>query len=238
MTFYARDSTPGDGVVDTFGVPFPYIDKAHVHVSLDGVMVDDGLLVWLDSATIKLPSPPGAGVIVTRYRATPPVPPFSVFTLGDLDPEDLNVATLQCLYCVAEALDAYEASLKLDLEDRFDARGRRLINLGDGVDPQDAVTVSQLIMAVENGGLGPSGTVSHQRTVRALADPGNPSGVSRLGDVITAADPDGGNAGAADWIACAPTAPGGPKAIFIRDTCGWNDTQMANFLTLARSLTL
>lgn len=100
--------TVASGSTDTFSVPFAYIDKSHVEVYVNGVLLASSLYTWPNASSIKITSGnPSAGTIITRKRATP-VAPLTVFVSGPLDVVDLNAANLQALYVSEEAADGAE----------------------------------------------------------------------------------------------------------------------------------
>lgn len=99
---YAESTASGSTAI--FTVPFEYINKAYVHVSVNGVLVDDALLTWNSSTEIVLPTTPAAGATVRRYRTTPKTP-LVTFQSGDLSTDDLNLFAKQCSHLVQEATD-------------------------------------------------------------------------------------------------------------------------------------
>lgn len=99
---YAESTASGSTAI--FTVPFEYISKAYVHVSVNGVLVDDALLTWNSSTEIVLPTTPAAGATVRRYRTTPKTP-LVTFQSGDLSTADLNLFAKQCSHLVQEATD-------------------------------------------------------------------------------------------------------------------------------------
>ncbi|MGV1835236.1 phage tail fiber protein [Rhizobium rhizogenes] len=98
------------GGVDTISVPFPYLDQSHVQVYLDGIRQMGGYS-WLSAGQVQLDTAPGAGVVGEVRRVTP-TGPIVTFTSGDLDKDDLNVASLQPLYIAEEGRD-YTSDLYL-----------------------------------------------------------------------------------------------------------------------------
>lgn len=215
---------------------FNFLDRSHVHVALNGVQVDDGTITWITNGQLQLASTPTAGTQVKVFRSTPPEPPEVHFVLGDLDPNDLNVQTLQALYVAQEAIDNVDFSLRQNFNGTlYDAGGRPIKNAGDAVDGSDLVTFQQLAIAIETGIVPPAGTITKRQAVLALADPANPSGANRLPDIRNATDPLGADEASSQWEAAAPISPGDALYVLIQTTAGWDDTQMAAFLFLARS---
>jgi hypothetical protein len=99
--------TAASGSTAVFSVPFPYIDKSHVQVRVDGVLLATPAdYTWPTSSTIQLTAGnPTAGTVVERRRATP-VDPLTNFSSGNLDSGDLNASLLQPLYVAQEGADA------------------------------------------------------------------------------------------------------------------------------------
>lgn len=134
----------GDGATDTFNIPFPYLSQGHIQVKIDGVL--DNNITFLTSATVQTSSIPGNGAIVEVRRVTPNETPLVDFTDGSLlSEEDLDRFALQTLYVMQETLDAGQGKLGLDTAiNQWDADGKRITNLADGIDPTDALTRNQV----------------------------------------------------------------------------------------------
>jgi hypothetical protein len=101
----ARSTASGSTAV--FSVPFPYLDKTHVQVRLNGVLKTLGVdYSFPTSSTIQITAGnPAAGVVVERKRVTP-TDPLTDFSPGNLDTGDLNVGILQPLYLAQEGNDS------------------------------------------------------------------------------------------------------------------------------------
>jgi microcystin-dependent protein len=99
---YAESTASGSTAV--FTVPFGYIDRSYVHVSVNGAAVDDSLLTWNSSTEVVLPTTPAAGATVRRWRGTPKTP-LVTFQSGDLSTTDLNLFATQCTHLVQEGTD-------------------------------------------------------------------------------------------------------------------------------------
>lgn len=96
-----------NGASDRIPVAFPYLDKSHVLVYLDGVLQASNTYSWPTAGEIQLNSTPANGVVGYAPRRTPETP-ITVFSPGNLDVGDLNVGSLQPLYLAQEARDAGE----------------------------------------------------------------------------------------------------------------------------------
>jgi Phage T7 tail fibre protein len=116
-TPYSYRQYTGDGVAKDFSVPFPYLDRAHVHLFLDSRELVDGTdYSWTSGTQLKLNVAPQAAV-----AGTPPVP-AQVLTVRRITPEDdqivqwkdgsyiiaddLNESDKQWLYLIQEHHDA------------------------------------------------------------------------------------------------------------------------------------
>lgn len=134
---YSLSAVVAAGDTNVFPVPFPYLSKSHVHVTVDGAEV---LPTWPTGSTVQLPGTGAAltGKRVLVRRITPVSSPEVAFQAGGLDAKDLNRQGLQLLYCTQEAVDL---SLRLDAGVAiFDAQGKAIKGAGDPVDSQDVVT--------------------------------------------------------------------------------------------------
>ena len=104
------------GVTQNFSVPFPFIDKSHVHVcAIDPETRKKGteypIYEWIDTSTpkIKPVNVPTRGQTLMIYRETPRNTPLVDFTNSQiLVAEDLDLAVLQNLYICEEILDELE----------------------------------------------------------------------------------------------------------------------------------
>jgi hypothetical protein len=106
MSFFSFNITVASGSTPNVAVPFPYQSKADVHVSLNGTLVADASLVWLNGGLIQLPSTPAAGTAVKVYRATKKDGLNTTFSSpAVLDPRDMNGVSTQLLYTTQEAFD-------------------------------------------------------------------------------------------------------------------------------------
>lgn len=98
------------GSTATFAVSFPYLDRAHVEVRLDDILLSSADYSWPDDGNITLlAGNPSAGTVVERKRVTP-AEPLTVFSPGNFSTDDLNVGITQPLYLAEEGSDAAEDS--------------------------------------------------------------------------------------------------------------------------------
>lgn len=93
-----------NGSTDLVDLTFGYLDKSHVSVKLDGVLVNPNTYTWNTDSQIDLGSNPVNGT-ACEVRRTTPGDPLTEFQPGNLDSSDLNYAILQALFLAAEAAD-------------------------------------------------------------------------------------------------------------------------------------
>lgn len=130
-----RVSTVADGVTTLYSIPFPYLDRAHVKVMLDGVTQSPSTYSWVTEGSIQFIVAPGAGVKVTRYRETPSTP-LTIYQSGSvLTRDQLEVDSLQALYRTEEA---EEVALRLPEDHSADTLLPTLVPLAPLVVNADA----------------------------------------------------------------------------------------------------
>ena len=129
---------PGDGVTETFAVPFEYLDKTHLQVR---VALDIHAFTWDDPNTIRITPAPASGVVVELRRVTPRENRMVDFVDGSvLTESDLDLANIQTFYIVQEAIDIAGGTLELLSDGSYGAGGRRIRDLGTAIDARDAIT--------------------------------------------------------------------------------------------------
>ncbi|WP_142850675.1 phage tail fiber protein [Telmatospirillum sp. J64-1] len=127
----------GDGRNRNFAVPFPYIDQSHIVIRVNGETVP---YIWLDPNTVQTATTPPEGAIVDVRRETPRDNRFVTFNDGSvLTGSDINLAVLQTFYIVQEAIDIAGGTLGIQTDGSYTANFRRIAELGDPVNPYDAV---------------------------------------------------------------------------------------------------
>ena len=139
---FAVDTYTGNGSTTTFSVTFPYIEQAHVIVTVDGVtktLTTD--YTFPTSSTITFTSAPAASTVIKFTRS-------SNRTARLVDYQDgstLTEATLdqdgnQSFFMAQEAIDTTENALSKNALNLFDADNNRIINVADPTSAQDAST--------------------------------------------------------------------------------------------------
>lgn len=149
-----------DGSTRDFNIPFEYLARKFVVVTLIGV---DRRVLTLNTdyrfatrTTISLTKswgPADGYTTIELRRVTSATDRLVDFTDGSiLRAYDLNVAQIQTMHVAEEARDLTADTLSVNNDGHLDARGRRIVNLADGVDVGDAVTMRQ-VRAWDNSAL-------------------------------------------------------------------------------------
>lgn len=143
ITFYT-----GDGATTDFTVPFDYLAKKFVRVSLGVTILKGGDYgdtskdyYFLDKTKVRLKVPPHEGEVLTirRYTsATDRVVSFKDASV--LKATDLDVSSVQTIHIAEEARDIINDALIKDKEGNWDAKGNRIVNVGTPEADSDAMT--------------------------------------------------------------------------------------------------
>lgn len=139
----------GDGTRTDFIIPFDYLKKSFVTVRLGtgntltgGDYGDTGSdYYFLDKTTIRLKVAPASGepLTIRRYTsATERVVTFKDASI--LKATDLDTSQVQAFHIAEEGRDILEDSLSVNREGNWDAKGKRIINVGNAVSDGDAMT--------------------------------------------------------------------------------------------------
>jgi hypothetical protein len=132
----------GNAVTNLFSVPFPYLDKAHVKASVNGV---DAVFRWESPNTVTIIPTPANGATVFISRNTPKDTPLIDFQDGVILTEtDLDISFLQNFYLCQELTDKYEQVIN-------DAAVR--VATGSGIITTPSANIADQIVAdvVESG---------------------------------------------------------------------------------------
>lgn len=139
----------GNGSTTDFNVPFDYLAKKFVKVTVDsreklggdyGDTTKDYFFV--DKTTIRFNTAPASGteIIIRRYTsATDRIVSFKDASV--LKAKDLDVSTIQTIHIAEEGRDIINDALIVDKEGNWDAKGHRIVNVGDPIDDNDAITL-------------------------------------------------------------------------------------------------
>lgn len=138
----------GDGTTTDFIVPFDYLAKKFVRVSRGTTILTGGDYgdtskdyYFLDKNKVRLKVPPATGeeVIIRRYTsATDRVVSFKDASV--LKANDLDVSSVQTIHIAEEARDVINDALLKDKQGNWDAKGKRITNVGAPVADNDAMT--------------------------------------------------------------------------------------------------
>jgi hypothetical protein len=91
------------GAVSAFVVPFPYLYKEHVTVTVNGVITP---FTWSNDSLVQLPYAPDSGAVVSLVRSSNPDSKLITYTSGSVLTDDqLNLAYTHDYYLAQEALD-------------------------------------------------------------------------------------------------------------------------------------
>lgn len=150
-----------DGSNKDFEVPFEYLARKFVVVTLigtDRLVLTPGIDYRFSQRTIitttqSWGAAQGYNLLEIR-RLTSATERLVDFSDGSvLRAYDLNISNVQSLHIAEEGRDIATDTIGVDNNGNLDARGRRIVNMADGVNPGDAVTVrqaEQLINKVNN----------------------------------------------------------------------------------------
>lgn len=138
----------GTGSQTDYTIPFDYLKKSFVNVSLEGETLKGGDpgdtgadYYFIDKTTIRLKVAPPEGQFLTVRRYTSETQRVVTFKDASvLKANDLDTSQLQAFHIAAEARDIINDALIQDKFDNWDAKRHRIVNLADPVDHQDAVT--------------------------------------------------------------------------------------------------
>ena len=141
-----------DGVTVQFNVPFEYLSRNFVVVTLVGqdrkVLTNNTDYIFINSTTIQTLKPWGSTdgyQYIEVRRETSATDRLVDFQNGSvLRASDLNVSSIQSMHIAEEARDLVGTTMGVDLDGNLDARGKRVTNVADGVNPQDVVTIHQM----------------------------------------------------------------------------------------------
>lgn len=139
----------GDGATTDFTVPFDYLAKKFVRVSLGVTILKGGDYgdtskdyYFLDKTKVRLKVPPASGEVLTirRYTsATDRVVSFKDASV--LKATDLDVSSVQTIHIAEESRDIINDALINDKEGNWDAKSRKIVNVNDPENDQDAMTL-------------------------------------------------------------------------------------------------
>ena len=114
---FSQVTYPGTGASGPFPVPFPYLLKSHVIVTIDGAVQTSGAhYTWPTDSSILFTSPVTAGAVVKFQRVSSPTDRLVDHKdAGVLTEDTLDADALQMFYLIQEAAD-YADSVKVVVE--------------------------------------------------------------------------------------------------------------------------
>ena len=138
----------GDGTTTDFTVPFDYLAKKFVKVSVGLTVLEGGDYgdtskdyYFLDKTTVRLKTAPQAGAEVTVRRYTSATDRIVSFKDASiLKATDLDTASIQTIHIAEEGRDIINDALIVDKYGNWNAKGHRIVNVGDPEDDSDAMT--------------------------------------------------------------------------------------------------
>lgn len=137
----------GNSSITMFDYTFPLLDAAHMVVYLDGSPLVGGYSVSgvgsPTGGTVTLNAAPASGVVVTLLREVP-LTQQTDYTEYDAFPAETHERALDKLTQITQQLsEAGERQLgRAPGRPNWDAQGRRITNVADPVDPNDATNKS------------------------------------------------------------------------------------------------
>ena len=148
---FAQFKGSGDGTTRQFQIPFPYVKKDHIVVSLNQIANTN--FVYINDTTIEFAplnsvatneqettGAPKTGIEILISRETPLLNALVDFVDGStLTASDLDTAVLQLLYGLQEAKDDTDAGINFTPVG-LDASNNPIINVQDPTNAQDATT--------------------------------------------------------------------------------------------------
>ena len=139
---FAINTYTGNGSLTSFSVSFPYIEQAHVIVTVDGVTKTSGSdYSFSNASTIAFSSAPANNAVIKFTRSTNrnarlvDYQDGSTITEAILD-QDGN----QSFFMAQEAIDITENTIGLDGSDQWDANNKKIVNVTDPTAAQGAAT--------------------------------------------------------------------------------------------------
>lgn len=143
---------PLDGSNRDFNIPFEYLARKFVVVTLIGVdrkvltiNTDYRFATRTTISLIRAWGPADGYNLIELRRVTSTTDRLVDFTDGSiLRAYDLNVAQIQTMHVAEEARDLTADTIGVNNDGHLDARGRRIVNVADGIEPGDAITLGQV----------------------------------------------------------------------------------------------
>ena len=147
--FSTLNGNPPTAGQSLFSFTFPYIQRADVSVSLNGTTLAKTAYSFANDTTLQLDAATAATVttstVVRLFRETSLEELNAEFFSGSaIRATDLNDNFNQALFVTQEVSDRFVDVNSASFANNVSFQGNRIIDLGDGIDPTDAVTKQQL----------------------------------------------------------------------------------------------
>ena len=178
-----------------FAFSFDYLEDEHVIVSIDGAATTDFTIVTTPSTKIVLDTGATAGQVVRVARYSQPDQNLVDFVNGSvLTESELDRAYLHNRYLAEESAEQNDVSLRVkEGAAGWDGLNKRLLNLANPVDDQDAATkdyVDDVVGSVAVGTL-PDDSVTYAKIQEVAGNNvllGNDNGTNQNVQELTAAE--------------------------------------------------
>jgi len=128
----------GDGVTTNFVIPFPYTAPTEIKVYVDSAEVTPSDISG--GSVILAVAPSGASLVMITRTTDLSSRKVDFESAALLTEKNLDDANIQLFHAMQEAYDKALGSLTLNSDGNFTANGKRISNVGDPTDAQDAAT--------------------------------------------------------------------------------------------------
>lgn len=143
---------PLNGSTVDFGITFEYLARKFVSVTLIGkdrkelvLNQDFRFTTKTQITTTRAWSPSDGYTMIEIRRVTSATERLVDFSDGSiLRAYDLNIAQVQTLHVAEEARDLTADTIGVNNDGNLDARGRKIVNVGDATNPDEAVNLGQI----------------------------------------------------------------------------------------------
>lgn len=149
---YSYQNWTCNGAQTDFTFDFPYLDRTHIKVFLDGV--ETLAFAWLTARAVQVAPAPAVGVILQIRRVTPTSQRINSFTSSSIrDPQTFNNDSDQLLYLAQEAKDTADAAMILGESGHWDGKGKKIQDVSAGTEGGDATNLAQVQALVSGSGV-------------------------------------------------------------------------------------
>lgn len=120
------------GATDTYSIPFEYLDQGFVKATVDGVSAP---FAFTSTYLMRFDTAPVGDLKIYRETSTEIINEYSNGSI--LDANDLNVSLYQTMHIAEEIADN---TIQNDVDGDWDAKGLRIKNVANPVNPGDVAT--------------------------------------------------------------------------------------------------